>query len=173
MTADSAAQEVAGSGRTVVCPGSYDPVHLGHLDVIARAASLFDRVIVAVGVNPDKPQGRRMLDDDERLALLRESTAHLAGVEVAGFTGLLTDFCAEVGAAAVAKGVRSGSDVETETRMAHMNRHIAGVDTLLLPTAPELAYVSSSLVKEVHALGGDVSALVPPQALEALRAKLG
>ena len=169
----SARTEASGVASTVVCPGSYDPVHLGHIDVIERAAALFDRVVVAIGVNPDKPQGRRMLTDDERLALLRETTAHLDGVEVAGFSGLLTDFCAEVGARAVAKGVRSGADVEVESRMAHMNRHIAGIDTLLLPTAPHLAYVSSSLVKEVHGLGGDISALVPPRVLEVLREKLG
>ena len=159
--------------RTVVVPGSFDPVHAGHVDVIERAAALFDRVVVAIGVNPDKPQGRRMLDDDERLALLREVTDGIAGVEVAGFTGLLTDFCAEVGAGAVAKGVRSGADVEVESRMAHMNRHIAGVDTVLLPTAAALSFVSSSLVKEVHSLGGDVSALVPPAVMAVLREKLG
>ncbi|QWC85433.1 pantetheine-phosphate adenylyltransferase [Nocardioidaceae bacterium] len=161
------------SARTVVCPGSFDPVHLGHLDVIERASRLFDRVVVAIGVNPDKPQGRRLLDDEGRLALLRETTAHLDRVEVAGFTGLLTDFCHDVGARAVVKGVRSGTDIEVETRMAHMNQHVAGIDTLLLPTAPHLSFVSSSLVKEVHGLGGDVSQLVPPAVLTVLRQRLG
>lgn len=155
--------------RTAVCPGSFDPVTLGHLDVISRASRLFDRVVVAVGVNQSK---QRLFGPEERLEMLTEALAPHANVEVAGFDGLLTDFCREQGAQAVVKGVRSGADVEYEFAMAQMNAHLTGVDTVFLPTSPAWSFVSSSLVKEVARLGGDVSALVPAPVLERLAARL-
>lgn len=152
-----------------VCPGSFDPVHLGHLDVLTRAARLFDEVIVAVGVNVSKS---RLFEPEERLEMLREVTADLHGVRVEGFTGLLTDFCAAHDVQAIAKGLRGGGDYEYEQQMAHMNRHLTGVDTVFLPTSPELSFVSSSLVKEVASFGGDVSAFLPPPVHARLQARL-
>lgn len=137
-----------------VCPGSFDPVTLGHLDVVGRAARLFDEVVVAVGVNASK---RRLFSDDERIEMVGEAVAGLPNVRVLGFTGLLTDFCAAQGASAVVKGLRGSGDYEYELPMAHMNRHLSGVETVFVPSRPELVHVSSSLVKEVAGLGGDVA----------------
>jgi len=155
--------------RRAVCPGSFDPVTHGHLDVITRASRLFDEVVVAVGVNQSK---QRLFSAEERLEMLTEAVAAHPNVVVAGFDGLLTDFCRERGAQAVVKGVRSGGDVEYEFAMAQMNAHLTGVDTVFLPTAPTWSFVSSSLVKEVARLGGDVSALVPAPVLDRLAARL-
>lgn len=152
-----------------VCPGSFDPVTLGHLDVVRRAAGLFDEVVVAVGVNASK---RRLFSDEERLALLEEGTRELANVRVAGFTGLLTTFCAEQGAQAVVKGLRGPGDYEYELPMAQMNAHLTGLETVFLATDPRWSFVSSSLVKEVAGLGGDVAALVPDFVLEPLLARV-
>ncbi|MEO9324954.1 pantetheine-phosphate adenylyltransferase [Nocardioides sp. C4-1] len=154
-----------------VCPGSFDPVTHGHLDIIARAARLFDEVIVAIGVNPSKS---RLFAPDERVAMLERSVAGLdvANVRVAGFTGLVTDFCREQDAQAIVKGLRSSSDFDYELPMAHMNVALTSVETVFLPTATGQSFVSSSLVKEVAAFGGDVSAFVPPFVLDALTARL-
>ncbi|MCL8026598.1 pantetheine-phosphate adenylyltransferase [Nocardioides bruguierae] len=155
--------------HTVVVPGSFDPVTLGHLDVIARAAALFDEVVVAVGVNASK---RRLFSAEERMDLLRRACADLPSVRVAGFEGLVTGFCAEIGAQAIVKGLRTAQDYEYELPMAHMNTRLTGVTTLFLPTSPEHAFVSSSLVKEVAAFGGDTSAFLPAFVHEALVARL-
>ena len=152
-----------------VCPGSFDPVTLGHVDVITRAAALFDELVVAVGVNPSKS---RMFGDDERIDLIAEACAHLPNVRVEAFTGLIVDFCREQGATAVVKGIRGTEDFEYEEPMAHMNAAMTGLETVLLLTAPQWSFVSSSLVKEVARGGGDVSAYLPAAALAALRAKL-
>jgi pantetheine-phosphate adenylyltransferase len=160
--------------RRCVCPGSFDPVTTGHLDVIARAAALFDEVVVAVLSNPAK---RSAFPPAERVAMLTEAVGGLpAGAAgsvrveaVAG--GLLVDYCRRVGAVAVVKGVRSAVDVEHEVPMALMNRHLSGLETVLLPADPRWAHVSSSLVKEVAALGGDVSGLVPDGVLAALASR--
>jgi len=152
----------------VVCPGSFDPVTLGHVDVVRRAAALFDEVVVAVGTNPSKSQ---LFTPEERMDLLRRTVGDIPGVRVEGFSGLLVTWCAEQGVTAVVKGLRGAKDYDYEEPMAHMNAHLTGLDTVLLPTHPQWSYVSSSLVKEVARGGGDVSDLVPAVVLEALRAR--
>lgn len=153
----------------VLCPGSFDPPTLGHLDIIAAAAELFETVTVAVVVNPAKTG---LFTVPERLALLRAVTASIGGVTVDSFDGLLVDYCTAHGIAAIVKGIRTAADVAYEQQMAQMNAHLSGVRTLFLPTAPEHAFVSSSLVKEVARLGGDVSSLLPPAVTEQLLAKV-
>ncbi len=143
-----------------VCPGTFDPVTLGHLDIFTRASRLFDEVVVAIGVNASK---NRLFSAEERIEMLEAVTAHLPQVRIAGFTGLLTDFCREQGAVAVVKGLRDAQDFAYEQPMAQMNAHLTGVETVYLGTAPEWGFVSSSLVKEVAGHGGDISALVPAQ----------
>lgn len=142
-----------------VCPGSFDPVTNGHVDIFRRAAGLFDELVVATGTNPSKS---RLFDPEARLEMLREACADLPNVTVMGFSGLIVDFCREIGAPAIVKGLRGGNDYEYELPMAQMNSHLTGVETVFIPTNAALGYISSSLVKEVASLGGDVSALVPP-----------
>ena len=144
--------------RRAVCPGSFDPVTHGHLDVIGRAARLFDEVVVAVGVNPSKS---RLFTPDERLDMLRRACADWDNVRVEGFTGLLTDFCAAEGVDAIVKGLRAVSDFDYELQMAQMNASLTDVETVFMPTSPEWSFLASSLVKEVARFGGDVSGLVP------------
>ena len=156
---------------TVVLPGSFDPFTLGHLDLTRRATALGHHVIVAVSHNPSK-QG--LLDLEARTAAIRGSLAQ-EGLEGAAEVrtlphGLLVDFCREVGAGAVVRGLRSQLDLAYEEPMARMNHHLAGVDTIFLLTDSSLAHISSSLVREVHALGGDVSDMLPAPSLEALHA---
>ena len=156
-----------------MCPGSYDPVTHGHLDVVARAAALYDEVVVAVLHNPAK-QGTFTVD--ERVAFVESAVAD-AGmgeqVQVLSFANtLLVDVCRDVGADVVVKGFRSGTDVAYELPMALMNRHLSGVETVFLPGEPSLEHVSSSLVKEVVRYGGDVSGLVPDDVRDALVARL-
>lgn len=153
-----------------VCPGSFDPVTNGHVDIFRRAAGLFDELVVATGTNISKS---RMFQPEERLEMLREACADLPNVTVMGFTGLIVDFCREIDAHAIVKGLRGGNDYEYELPMAQMNAHLTGVETVFVPTTASLGYVSSSLVKEVASLGGDVSDLVPASVQARLRAKLG
>jgi pantetheine-phosphate adenylyltransferase len=150
--------------RRAVCPGSFDPVTNGHLDIVRRSASLFDEVIVAVLVNEAK---RGMFTVDERLEMLRESLtqADVANVKVESFEGLLVDFCSANDVEVIVKGVRALGDVDVEVQMAQMNRSLSGVETVFVPTSPEWSYVASSLVKEVARLGGDVSSHVPAAVL--------
>jgi pantetheine-phosphate adenylyltransferase len=153
-----------------VCPGSYDPVTLGHVDAIRRASTLFDEVVVAVLHNPAK-QG--VFTPDERRALIEDALGDLPGVRVEVFGGrLLVDVCRQVGADVVVKGLRSGTDFAYELPMAMMNRHLTGVETVFLPGEPSLAHVSSSLVKEVARYGGDVSGLVTDRVRDELAARL-
>ncbi len=152
-----------------VCPGSFDPPTLGHLDIFRRASALFDELVVATGTNISKS---RLFDPEERLEMLREACADLPNVTVMGFTGLIVDFCREIDAQAIVKGLRGGNDYEYELPMAQMNAHLTGVETVFVPTTASLGYVSSSLVKEVASLGGDVSALVPPAVQARLTVKL-
>jgi pantetheine-phosphate adenylyltransferase len=153
-----------------VCPGSYDPVTLGHVDVIRRAAALFDEVVVAVLHNPAK---HGTFSPDERRNLVLESCADLPGVRVETFADrLLVDVCRDVGAGAIVKGVRGSTDVAYELPMARMNRHLTGIETVFLPGDPRFEHVSSSLVKEVARYGGDVSGLVPDGVRDALVARL-
>lgn len=154
--------------RRCVCPGSYDPATAGHLDVIVRAAGLFDEVVVAVLHNPAKPGTFTVT---QRVQMLRESLDGRAGVRVEEYAGgLLVDFCREQGAAAVVKGLRGGTDFAYELPMALMNRHLTGLETVFLPGDPRFEHVSSSLIKEVAAHGGDVSELVPGPVLQRLDA---
>ena len=150
-----------------VCPGSFDPVTNGHVDVIRRAGGLFDEVVVAVLTNPAKR--RPMFDLDTRLEMLTEALSGLDDVFVVAVKdGLLVDFCREVGAVAVVKGLRSGTDFAYELPMALMNRHLTGLETVFLPGEPRYEHVSSSLIKEVSSYGGDVSGLVPDGVLARL-----
>lgn len=141
-----------------VCPGSFDPPTRGHLDVIARAAALFDEVVVAVLVNKNK---RSLFTVEERMAMLAEITAQHPNVKVGMFHGLLVDYCREHGIRAIVKGLRAVTDFDYELQMAQMNQRLSGVDTLFLSASPEYSFVSSSLVKEVATFGGDVAHLLP------------
>jgi pantetheine-phosphate adenylyltransferase len=152
-----------------VCPGSFDPVTNGHIDIISRASALFDEVIVAVGVNKSKS---RLFTAEERMEMLREVCAPYGNVSVAGFKGLLTDFCRERDAVAIVKGLRAVSDFDYELQMAQMNSSLANIETVFVPTSPEYSFLASSLVKEVATFGGDVSSLVPASVLARLTARL-
>ncbi len=155
--------------RRVVCPGSYDPLHLGHIEVITRTASLFDEVIVAVATNYSK---KHLFTLEERLAMTREVFTGLDGVTVLPLgPGLLVDFCHEQGATAVVKGLRNGSDLDYEMPMAVTNRELQGVETVFIPAEPRHAHISSTIVREVHSLGGDVSGLVPRVIMRELAAR--
>jgi pantetheine-phosphate adenylyltransferase len=157
---------------TALYPGSFDPVTLGHVDVIARAATVFERVVVAVLTNPKKSP---LLAEEERIAAIREAVATelldaAARVEVAGFDGLTVDFARRVDARFIVRGLRAVSDFESELQMAHMNRRLApDVDTIFFMTALEHSYLSSSLVKEIATFGGDVSGMVPASVVARLR----
>lgn len=155
--------------RRAACPGSFDPVTNGHIDIVSRASRLFDEVIVAVGVNKSKS---RLFDAEERIEMLREACAAYDNVRVAGFTGLLTTFCAENDVAAIVKGLRAVSDFDYELQMAQMNASLTEVETVFVPTSPEYSFLASSLVKEVASFGGDVSGLVPGFVNERLVARL-
>ncbi len=147
---------------TALCPGSFDPVTLGHLDIIERSARHFDRVIVAVIRNPQKAQSLFSLE--ERQQMLKEATAHLPNIEI-GFSpikGLLVDFARDHGADAIVKGLRAISDFDYELQMAQMNQRLSGIDTFFISTSPQHSFLSSSLVREVARFGGDVSSMVPP-----------
>ena len=148
---------------TALCPGSFDPPTNGHVDILERCVAMYDKVIAAVVVNPSKEP---LFTLDERMAFLAEL---VPDIEVRAFSGLLVDAASQWGASVIAKGLRGAADFEYEQQMAHMNRHLTGVDTVFLPSSPDLNFVSSSLVKEVSALGGDISALVPPAVYDAMK----
>ncbi|GAA1118936.1 MULTISPECIES: pantetheine-phosphate adenylyltransferase [Citricoccus] len=145
--------------RRAVCPGSFDPLHHGHVEVIARATNLFDDVIVAVSTNYAK---KYRFDVDTRIEMIRETVSSLQGISVVPMgEGLLAEFCRKAGANAIIKGLRNTADLEYEMPMAAMNRHLTGVETVFLPTDSRYAHLSSTLIKEVSQLGGDVSEFVP------------
>ena len=157
-------------GLTALCPGTYDPVTNGHLDIIGRAAETFDRVIVGALENPSK---QPMFTLEERVSMLKEACSGMPGVDVVSFRGLLVDFARAQGDdAVIVKGLRAVSDYEYEIQMAQMNHRLAGVETLFMPTSPKWSFLSSSLVKEVAQLGGDVSGLVPDHVRDALADRL-
>jgi pantetheine-phosphate adenylyltransferase len=153
----------------VVCPGSFDPVTNGHLDVIGRAAGLHDEVVVAVLINITK---KTLFTVDERVEMLSEVTKGYGNVRVERFHGLLVDFCAANGVNAIVKGLRAVSDFEYEMQMAQMNYRLAKVETLFMTTNPQFSFLSSSLIKEIAKYGGDVSGLVPEPVLGRLQARL-
>jgi pantetheine-phosphate adenylyltransferase len=153
----------------VACPGSFDPVTHGHLDVITRMSSLFDEVVVAVGKNAGK---NGLFAYGERVEMIREVTAHLPNVSVEVFDGLLVEFCSARGIRAIVKGLRAVGDFDYELQMSQMNHRLADVETLFVPTNPLYSFLSSSLIKEVCALGGDVSGLVPEPVLDRLVERL-
>jgi len=155
--------------RKAVCPGSFDPVTNGHIDIIGRAAALFDEVTVMVAFNVNKAG---LFTVDERIQMLNEVSAGWSNVQVDAYSGLLVDFCRERGIPAVVKGLRAVSDFDYELQMAQMNRQLGGIETLFVPTSATYSYLSSSLLKEVAALGGDVAGLVPDAVATRLRERL-
>ena len=155
--------------QRVVCPGSFDPVTNGHLDIIGRAAGVYDEVIVAVLINITK---KTLFTTDERAEMLREVTKGYGNVRVEQFHGLTVDFCVANGVNAIVKGLRAVSDFEYEMQQAQMNYRLAKVETLFMTTNPLYSFLSSSLIKEVARYGGDVSGLVPEPVLGPLRARL-
>jgi pantetheine-phosphate adenylyltransferase len=144
---------------TALCPGSFDPVTLGHLDIIERSSRHFDEVIVAVIRNPQKTQSLFSLED--RQQMLKEATQHLTNIRIEFFKGLLVDFARDHSVDAIVKGLRAVSDFDQELQMAQMNQRLSGIDTFFLSTSPQHSFLSSSLVREVARFGGDVSGMVP------------
>lgn len=153
-----------------LCPGSFDPVTIGHIDIIERAAARFDRLFVAVVTNPSKAP---LFDAKERIELLEDAVGNLSNVEVASFDGLLVDFAKSIGVSVIVKGLRAVSDFDYEIQMAQMNNKLSGIETFFMAASPVTSYLSSSLVKEVARFGGDVSTLVPPGVAERLKEKFG
>ena len=154
--------------KKAVCPGSFDPITNGHLDVIGRASGLFDEVVIAVLVNNSKTG---LFTIEERIEMITESVQHLKNVKVDTWSGLLVDYCRAHNIAAIVKGLRAVSDFDYELQMAQMNLQLKGVDTLLMATKPAYSFLSSSLVREIARYGGDVSNLVPSRVLADLSRK--
>ena len=154
---------------SAVCPGSFDPITMGHLDIIERAAVAFDQLVVAVVGNPSKDP---VFTLDERMDLIHGTVGHHDNIVVERFQGLLVDFCRERGIGIIVKGLRAVSDFEYELQMAQMNQRMSGVETLFMSTSPEYSYLSSSLVKEVARLGGPLVGTVPPLIEVKLRERL-
>ena len=145
--------------KTAICPGSFDPVTLGHMDIIRRASKIFDRVVVAVMVDPAKKAAFTL---EERMELLRKATAGMEGVEVAGFEGFLADYARMRGACAIVKGLRAVSDFEYEFQMALINQKLnSDLETMFLTTQAQNMFLSSSMVKDIASFGGDISSFVP------------
>ncbi len=155
--------------RKAVCPGSFDPVTNGHLDVFVRASQLFDQVVVGLLINKTKSS---LFDVEERIEMLREVVAPHPNIVVDSFHGLLVDYCRDHGIPAIVKGLRAVSDFDYELQMAQMNHRLAGVETLFVSTNPLYSYLSSSLVKEVATYGGDVTGLVPDAVLARLQERV-
>ncbi len=152
-------------------PGTFDPVTLGHVDIVTRAAALFDKVVVAVYANP--PKGKVLFSLKERMDLLKGALAHLPNVGVRSYDGLTVQFAREVGARVIVRGLRSGSDFEYEFEMEFMNKKLASdIEFVYMMASSRYQFVSSSRLKEVASLGGDISDMVPPNVAEALRKKL-
>ena len=156
-------------GLTALCPGTFDPVTNGHLDIIERAARRFDALVVGV---LDDPAKQPLFSAEERVGLIKEATAELPNVTVEAFSGLLVEYAIQRGAGVVVKGLRAVTDFEYEIQMAQMNHRLAGVETLFMTTSPQWSFLSSSLVKEVARFGGDVAGLVPAPVAERLADRL-
>jgi pantetheine-phosphate adenylyltransferase len=157
-------------GLTALCPGTFDPVTNGHIDIIQRATRCFDAVMVSVVENPAKTP---LFSVEDRVRMLKEATAGLDSVQVESFSGLLVNYVRSKGDAVVVKGIRAVSDFDYELQMAQMNHRMAGVETFFVPTNPQWSYLSSSLIKEVVRYGGDIAGLVPPFVEQALADRLG
>jgi pantetheine-phosphate adenylyltransferase len=157
-------------GLTALCPGTFDPVTNGHLDIIGRTSTTFDQVVVAVLENPAK---RPLFSLEERIAMLQDVCGDLTNVRVGSFDGLLVDYAKAQGPSVIVKGLRAVSDYEFEIQMAQMNHRLGGVETLFMPTNPTWSFLSSSLVKEVARFGGNVEALVPDPVNARLKHRLG
>lgn len=160
----------AGRGRIAICPGTYDPVTFGHIDIVARASTLFDEVVV--GVTAGSVKKRPLFSAEERIDFVTRSVGHLTNVRVDGFNSLVTEYARDLGATVMVKGLRAISDFDYEFQMAQLNRHLASeIETVYLPASPRYSFVSSSGVREVAAWGGSVDDWVPAFVAEALRAR--
>lgn len=155
--------------HSAICPGSFDPITYGHLDIINRASALYDEVVVAVLVNHTKAS---LFTVEERMEMIRDVTRDFPNVRVDSWSGLLVEYCKAHGIPAIVKGLRAVSDFDYELQMAQMNHQLAGIETVFISTSPQYSFLSSSLVKEIAKYGGDVSAYVPPKALTQLLARL-
>jgi pantetheine-phosphate adenylyltransferase len=155
--------------RKVVCPGSFDPITFGHLDIIERASKHFDEVVIAVLVNKTK---QTLFTVEERIEMIKEVTGKYKNVSVDSWSGLLVDYCSKNEISAIVKGLRAVTDFDYEIQMSQINLQLKGIETMFISTAPEHSFVSSSLVKEVSSYGGDVSKYVPAEILNRLNKRL-
>lgn len=155
--------------RKVVCPGSFDPITFGHLDIIERASKHFDEVVIAVLVNKTK---QTLFTVEERIEMIKEVTGKYKNVSVDSWSGLLVDYCSNNEISAIVKGLRAVTDFDYEIQMSQINLQLKGIETMFISTAPEHSFVSSSLVKEVSSYGGDVSKYVPAEILNRLNKRL-
>ena len=150
------------SSRIAVFPGTFDPITLGHLDLIRRSSRLYERLIVGVGENPEKSA---LLKAPERMEIVRQAVGELGNVRVESYAGLTVDFARRCGAGVLLRGIRDAADLHIEAAIAHTNRQVSGVETLFVLPAPQYAFISSRLVRQIAQAGGDVSGLVPPEVL--------
>ena len=155
--------------HSAICPGSFDPITYGHLDIIGRASALYDEVVIAVLVNHTKAS---LFTVEERIEMIREVTREFPNVRVDSWSGLLVEYCKAHNIPAIVKGLRAVSDFDYELQMAQMNHQLAGLETVFMSTSPQYSFLSSSLVKEIAKYGGDVSAHVPATVLTQLLARL-
>jgi len=150
------------SNRIAVFPGTFDPITLGHMDLIRRGSRLYEQLIVGVGENPEKLS---LLKASERMEIVRQAVGELGNVRVESYTGLTVDFARGCGAGVLLRGIRDAADLHVETAIAHTNRQVSGVETVFMLPAPQYAFISSRLVRQIAQAGGDVSGLVPPEVL--------
>ena len=153
----------------VLYPGSFDPIHNGHVEIVETAARLFDRVVVAAVRNPQK--GEPLFSLQDRQDLINEALQHLDNVEVTLFSSLVVDLATQIGADFIVKGLRAVSDFESELQMAQMNRRISGVDTLFIPTTSSHSFLASKLIREIARFGGNIDSMVPPCVADRLKAR--